>query len=236
MKDGIHLYAKVAREIRHQIDNGTYQEGDRLPSERKLCETFEASRITIRQALELLEDQRVIVRKHGVGTYVLPSQYNQILDNLYSFKDEIEKSGETPSTKMIDIELVKVDDYLQEKMGLPLNSTVYKLSRIRLADNVPLVLEHSYIPAAIAPELDRFNFSRVSLYQTLKREYGIEINKSYETLKATKLNKEEAERLQKENEDIAMYIQRFAYKDGGIIEYTRSIVAGDKYKYTVELI
>lgn len=236
MKDGVHLYAKVAREIRRQIDNGTYQEGDRLPSERDLCNAFQASRITIRQALELLQDQRVIVRKHGVGTYVLPSQYNQLLDNLYSFKDEIEKSGEVPTTKMLDIELVHVDEYLHEKMALPMNTAVYKLSRLRSADGVPLILEYSYIPAAIAPEMDRFNFSKVSLYQTLKREYGIEIDKSYETLKATKVYKEEAGLLKREIDDIAMYIQRFAYADGHIIEFTRSIVAGDKYKYTVELI
>lgn len=232
----MHLYVKVAREIRRQIDNGTYHEGDRLPSERELCETFDASRITIRQALELLQNQRVIERKHGIGTYVLPSQYNQLLDNLYSFKDEIEKNGETPTTKMLDIELIKVEDYLHDKMALPLNAAVYKLSRLRLANGVPLVLEYSYIPAVLAPELDRFNFSIVSLYQTLKREYGIEIDKSYETLKATKLFKEEAVPLEKEAGDSAMYIQRFAYTEGKIIEYTRSLVSGDKYKYTVELI
>jgi len=236
VKDGVHLYAKIARKIRLQIDSGKYNVGDRLPPERKLCEEFEVSRITIRQALNRLQEQKVIDRQQGKGTFVLPSEYNQLLDTLYSFKDEIEKSGQEANTRMLDIDRIKVDAYLNHKMGLPLNSYVYRLSRLRLANNIPLVLEYSFIPFSLAPELDRFNFSKVSLYETLNSEYSIEIDKAYETLNATKLTADEADILKKEQDDTAMYIERFAYTNDQIIEFTRSLVIGDKYKYTVELI
>ncbi|MFC3899991.1 GntR family transcriptional regulator [Aliicoccus persicus] len=79
------LYRNIADDLRQQIKDGVYNEGDKLPSERHLCEHYEASRITIRQALELLEQEQLVVRRHGKGTFVLPSKYNQLLNDLYSF-------------------------------------------------------------------------------------------------------------------------------------------------------
>lgn len=236
MKQNRHFYITIAEDIRGKIDNQVFKEGDKLPSERKLCEEYKASRITIRQALEILENERVIQRRQGVGTYVLPSQYNQVLNSLYSFSDEVLKKGDIPKTKMIEIELIKVDDYIQKKTDLKKNTFIYKLIRIRYANEKPLVLEYTYIPAQVAPDLDIYNFSRVSLYQTLSNEYGIKIDKAMETLEATILTKEEAKLLSRDPKHIAMYIQRHAYSKGQLIEYTRSFVVGDEYKYTVELL
>ncbi|TDM45640.1 GntR family transcriptional regulator [Macrococcoides goetzii] len=236
MKSQVQLYLQIAEKIRNNIDNGELQVGDKLPSERKLCELYDVSRITIRQALDLLEDERIIQRKQGIGTYVLPSQYNQILNNLYSFSDEIIKKGDKPSTKMLDIQLVRVNDYIHKRTGLMLNAHVFKLTRLRLANDKPLVLEYSYIPQSLAPDLDKFNFNKVSLYKTLSNEYQIQIDNAHETLEATILTKEEAELLNKKPKHIAMYIQRYAYSKGQIVEYTRSLVVGDEYKYTVELL
>ncbi|QRN48701.1 GntR family transcriptional regulator [Macrococcoides bohemicum] len=236
MKSQVQLYLQIAEKIRNNIDNGELQVGDKLPSERKLCELYDVSRITIRQALDLLEDERIIQRKQGIGTYVLPSQYNQILNNLYSFSDEIIKKGDKPSTKMLDIQLERVNDYIHKRTGLMLNAHVFKLTRLRLANDKPLVLEYSYIPQSLAPDLDKFNFNKVSLYKTLSNEYQIQIDNAHETLEATILTKEEAELLNKKPKHIAMYIQRYAYSKGQIVEYTRSLVVGDEYKYTVELL
>ncbi|MCU7558584.1 GntR family transcriptional regulator [Macrococcus capreoli] len=236
MKSQVQLYLQIAEKIRNNIDIGELKEGDKLPSERKLCELYNVSRITIRQALDLLEHERIIQRKQGIGTYVLPSQYNQILNNLYSFSDEILKKGDKPSTKMLDIQLVKVNEYIHKRTGLMLNAYVFKLTRLRLANEKPLVLEYSYIPQSLAPDLDNFNFNKVSLYEILSNEYQIKIDRAHETLEATILTKEEAELLNKRPKHIAMYIQRYSYSKGQIVEYTRSLVVGDEYKYTVELL
>lgn len=230
------LYKNIANELRQLIKDGIYSEGEKLPSERHLCENYNASRITIRQALELLEQEQLVVRRHGKGTFVLPSKYNQLLNDLYSFKDEIEKSGDTPSTKMLDIELVKIDEYLSQKTALDIGTKVYKLTRLRLSNGQPLMYEVSYIPHASAPNLDHYNFSKLSLYRTLQDQYNVRIDKAHETLNATLIQKHEAEYLQQKEGSVAMYIQRFAYSNNQLIEYTKSIVVGDKYNYTVELI
>ena len=230
------LYRKIADDLRKLIKDGAYNEGDKLPSERHLCEQYEASRITIRQALELLEQEQLVVRRHGRGTFVLPSKYNQLLNDLYSFKDEIEKSGDTPSTKMLDIELVEVDEYLSRKTSLDIGTEVYKLTRLRLSNGQPMMYEDSYIPYSVAPDLDHYNFSKLSLYKTLQNQYNVRIDKAHETLNATLIQKHEAQHLNQEEGSVAMYIQRFSYSNNQLIEYTKSIVVGDKYNYTVELI
>lgn len=230
------LYKKIAEDIKSRIKSQEYKEGDKLPSERELCERYNSSRITIRQSLELLEQEQLVIRKHGKGSFVLPSKYNQLLNQLYSFKDEIEKMGDVASTKMLDIELIKVDEYLSGKMGLDVGTSVYKLTRIRLSNKQPLIYEDSYIPYEVAPELDRFNFSKMSLYKTLQSEYQLHIDSAHETLNATTITSREAEHLHKDEGTVAMYIQRFAYSQTVMIEYTKSIVVGDKYNYTVKLV
>lgn len=230
------LYKNIASDLRQKIKDGVYNEGDKFPSERHLCEHYKASRITIRQSLELLEQEQLVIRRHGKGTFVLPSKYNQLLNDLYSFKDEIEKSGDTPSTRMLDIELVEIDEYLSQKTNLEIGTQVYKLTRLRLANDHPLIYEDSYIPYDIAPDLDHYNFSKLSLYRTLQDHYDIRIDKAHETLNATLLKAHEAHHLKQQEGDVAMYIQRFSYSNNQLIEYTKSIVVGDKYNYTVELI
>lgn len=236
MKSDAHLYAKIINEIRHQIDSGKYLSGDKLPSERRLCEEFKVSRITIRQALDKLEDMNIIDRKQGKGTYILPFEYGKLPEIFSQFTEEIEEAGERPGTKMLDIERIKSDLYLNKKMGLPVDTPIYKLSRLRMADERPLLLEYSFIPYTIAPDLDRFNFGKVSLYQILEQDYSVKIDQAFETLNPISLNKKDASLLERAEGAIAMNLERFAYENDQVIEFTSSFVADDKYKYTVDLV
>lgn len=236
MKSDAHLYAQITNEIRHQIDSGKYLSGDKLPPERTLCEEFGVSRITIRQALDKLEDLNIIDRKQGKGTYILPFEYGKLPEIFSQFTEEIERAGERPGTKMLDIVRINSDKYLNQKMGLTVNTPVYKLSRLRMADVRPLLLEYSFIPYNVAPDLDRFNFGNMSLYQVLEQEYSVKIDQAFETLNPISLNKKDASLLERTEGAIAMNLERFAYGNEQVIEFTSSFVADDKYKYTVDLV
>ncbi len=236
MKSDAHLYAKISNEIRHQIDSGKYLSGDRLPPERKLCEEFGVSRITVRQALEKLEDLNIIARKQGKGTYILPFEYGKLPEIFSQFTGKIEKAGERPATKMLDIVRMNSDMYLHQKMGLEVDTPIYKLSRLRMADERPLLLEYSFIPYTVAPDLDRFNFGKLSLYQVLEQDYSVKIDQAFETLKPISLNKKDAALLERAEGAIAMNLERFAYANEQAVEFTSSLVVDDKYKYTVDLI
>lgn len=227
------LYFQIYKSLHNDIKFGHYQEGDKLPSERKLCETFNVSRITVREALYLLEKDRLIKREHGKGSFVLGSQYTQFLDKLYSFKDEIEKNGDQASTRMISIELKSSTPFLQEKMNLKPFQYVYKLKRLRLSNSKPLIYEVSYLPMRYCEGIERFDFNKMSLYKTLNQYYNIQITDAYENLMANKLTRDSAKLLNGEVDESCMYIERFSYCDDVIVEYTQSIASG--HKYTVKL-
>lgn len=232
MKSDAHLYAKISNEIRHQIDSGKYLSGDRLPPERKLCEEFGVSRITIRQALDTLEDLNIIARKQGKGTYILPFEYGRLPEIISRFTEGVEN----PDTRLLDLTRMNSDMYIQQKMGLAVDTPIYKLSRLTMSDGRPLLLEYSFIPYTVAPNLDKFNFGKLSLYQVLEQYYSVKIDHAFETLNPISLNKKDAALLEKPEDTVAMNLERFACANDRVIEFTSSLMADDEYKYTVDLI
>lgn len=236
MKRDAHLYAKVTNEIRQQIDNGKYLNGDKLPSERKLCKEFGVSRITIRQALDQLEEMKIIDRKQGKGTYILPFEYGCLPEIFAMFTSEIEKRGETAGTELLDVRRISVDAQLNKKMGLPEGTWVYEIIRRRTVSGRPFILESSYIPCRIAPGLDKADIVKNSLYHILAEFYSVKIDQAFETLQPAALNTEDAAHFDQPSGAIAMNIERFAYANGQLIEYTSCFVIENDYKYTVDLI
>ncbi|WP_278926099.1 GntR family transcriptional regulator [Staphylococcus auricularis] len=235
MSEKLPLYDQVYQGIHERIKSGEYKEGDKLPSERKLCDQFSVSRITVREALDRLEQDHIIKREYGKGSFVLGSRYNQFLNELYSFKDEIEKNGDKASTRMLSIQFIPSTPFLQQKMKLKPYQYVYELKRLRLANDKPLIYEVSYLPMRHCEGLEQFDFNRVSLYETLNHYYGIQITNAYENLTASKLRKDEAELLNGVEDDSCMFIERTAYMNDDVIEFTQSIASGHEYKYTVKL-
>ncbi len=131
----IPLYLQLMEDIIKKIDNNIYNEHDRLPSERELCKMYDTSRITVRQAFQELEREGYIYKLHGKGTFVAPKSYNQKLVNLYSFTNEMRKLGKKPSTKVLSFTDMAIDEHLAKKMGLLPNEEVFKIVRLRLADD-----------------------------------------------------------------------------------------------------
>ncbi|CAM4271430.1 GntR family transcriptional regulator [Lacicoccus alkaliphilus] len=236
MKSEAHLYAKVTNEIRQQIDSGKYRDGDKLPSERQLCKEFGVSRITIRQALDRLEEMKIIDRKQGKGTYILPFEYGRLPEIFSRFVCEIEKKGKQHGTKVLHIGRISVDAHLAEKMGLPEGGQVYKVSRLRTVDDLPLAVEHSYIPCGAAPGLDVADIGESSLYQILEGVHSVKIDRAFETLQPAVLNGEDAAHLGRMGGEAVLNIERFAYAAGRMIEYTGFYFIDGEYKYTVDLI
>lgn len=230
------LYLQVFEDLKDKIKNRIYKEGEKLPSERQLSLEYDVSRITIREALKHLEEHQYLRTEHGRGSYVLGNQYNQMLDNLYSFKDEIVKNGDTPRTIMLSIEAIEPPSYVQQHMQLTEFQKVYKLRRLRLSNEKPLIYETTYLPLHMCEGLDRFDFNQHSLYETLHDYCQIEIDYAYETLTSRKMSTTEATYLETEPNDVCMFIERHSYVDNRIVEFTESVAKAQDYKYTVKLI
>lgn len=234
-KSKVPLYSQLVEKIINKINTLEYREHEKLPSERELCEIYDLSRITVRQALQELESGGYIYRLHGKGTYVAQRSFNQYLVNLYSFTEEMKKMGKTPATKVLSFSEIAVDEHLANKMQLNPLEDVFQVIRLRIADNIPLIYETSYLPKSLFPYLTKEDLDRRSMYDIFAEDYQIRVTKAIEQFSATLIRESEAEHLQVKKDQSAMLFERLAYFDEKIIEYTISVARGDKFVYTVEL-
>ncbi|MGA8942715.1 MAG: GntR family transcriptional regulator [Thermoactinomyces sp.] len=230
------LYLQLMEELIKKIDAGEYQEHEKLPSEREFCDLYGLSRITVRQALMELEKEGYIYRLHGKGTFVAPKSYNQALLRLYSFTEEMKALGKVPSSKVLSFNEIAIDEWLANKMNLKPAEEVFKVVRLRLADNEPLIYETSYLPKRIFPGLTADDLVKRPMYDVFREDYQIKVTRAVERFSATRIRSKEAEQLKTEENSPAMLIKRFAYSQDTLIEYTVSVARGDKFEYTVELL
>lgn len=230
------LYYQLKQIIKKKIENGEYEENEKLPSESELCQEYDISRATVRQALTELENDDYIYKIHGKGSYVSPKRLEQDLLKFYSFTNEMKKIGKEPSSKVIDFKITDCDEKVAEQLEISENDKVYKFIRLRLADNEPMMLEYTYLPYKEFPEFPAEELNYRPLYDILTVDYNVSFSKAEEIFRATLLREYEAGKLNCVEGGPGILLERITYDSNDtIIEYTKSISRGDKFRYHVVL-
>lgn len=234
--NSVPLYLQILNYIRHQILSGGLKPGDAIPPESELCKTYNISRTTVRQALDILAEENLIVRRRGKGTIVSSQKLNRDLNHLYSFSEDMRFMGLTPSSKVLEQLIMKAPKEIIETLMLNSDLDIFKLTRVRYADNEPILMENTYIPHYLCPDIEKENFTNHSLYTVLRLKYNLDLDKAVETYEAVKQTKFSAKQLACSPGDPAFNIQRTAYlADGMPFEFTDSIVRSEKCIFKVEL-
>lgn len=233
--DRVPLYYQLMDIIIEQINHGKYKENDKLPSERELCEMYDISRATVRQTIQELEKEGYIYKQHGKGTFVSPERFKQDLLKFYSFTEDMKKLGKTPSSKVIDFEIVEADERIAKKMNMPIGEKVYKFTRLRLADSKPMMLETSYIPYSRFEGISRNDLEQNAMYDIFTKRYNAVFSRAEESFQPVSTREEEAELLKNQPGSPSMMIERTTYEEDTVIEYTVGIARGDRFKYRVVL-
>ncbi|MBD8046735.1 MULTISPECIES: GntR family transcriptional regulator [Clostridium] len=231
----IPLYYQLIDILIEMIEKGYISENDQLPSERELCETYNVSRSTVRQAMQELEREGYVYREHGKGTFVSPKKMKQDLLEFYSFTDEMKKLGKNPSSQVLDFKAMECNDELSKKMNLLSGEKIYVFTRLRLADNEPMMLERSYVPCKRFPGLTKEQLEKDAMYNIFTERYKTTFTCAEEIFQPVLASEEEAAVLKYKTGLPAMMIKRITYEDDMIIEYTKGIARGDKFKYHVLL-
>lgn len=234
MDSDIPLYAQLVGIIKRNISTGALAVGDLLPSEAELCRWMNISRNTVRQAIGELEDEGLVVRKRGRGTFVADPATNR-RGVRYSFTTEVSSLGKVPSSTLIDFDVVVPGQAICEKMELREGTPAYYFTRVRNVDGEPLILETSYYPQYIYPHLTRDMLQTHSFYSLLYH-VGIVPFAADESYEAVVLDSEKAKLLGVAGGSCAFYHQRRTRtEDGRIYEYTRSYIRGDRVRLDVHM-
>jgi GntR family transcriptional regulator len=235
-KSLIPLYHQLTEELRENIENGDWPPHSLIPSETELCEKYGVSRGTVRQALSQLVQEGLLYRKQGRGTFVAEPKITQQLNRFYSFAQDMREKGLKPSSKLLQHEKILPDFYIKNILGLKENELIYKIVRLRLANEEPLILETSYLVEEFFPDLDREDVENVPLYDIIIKKYRVRITRARETFEPVLVERFEAEKLKIPLGSPALLVKRITYTGGIPFEFKKSIVRGDKCSYSVELI
>lgn len=229
INNSVPIYIKLAESIKSAVNDNILQEGHFLPTERKLADFTEISRVTIRKALELLEKDKIIVRQHGKGTFIAKSA-KQYLSFTKSFSQKITLSGRTPDTVWISKSLVDANDILIKHFNLQKNAKIFLLKRVRSIDSSPISIEESYVPTDLINSLDDV---KLSLFDYFK-ERGIIPAKMASKVTADVANKELIQETGYTNGQPMLVIKNFIYSENGSpIEYSINYCRGDMYEFEV---
>jgi GntR family transcriptional regulator len=230
------LYRQIEEALRARIRSGELRPSAQVPTEPELMVEYGVSRATVRQALAGLIAEGLLEIRRGLGTYVTAPRFEHTIGGFYSFSREIERHGLQPGTNVLDIRTMPAVDVVAESLGVPAGTKVVALRRLRLAGPDPLVVETSHLPATRFPGLETVDFSQVRLYDTLMNRYGCRPTRARETFEPILLTADEAALLDQRRGEPALRVDRIAYDQDDIpIEFCRSTVRGDRYRYSVEL-
>jgi GntR family transcriptional regulator len=230
------LYRQIEERLREGIRNGELRPGAQVAPEPELMAEYGVSRATVRQALGGLIAEGLLEIRRGRGTYVTAPRFEHTIGGFYSFSREIERHGLTPGTRVLDLRIQPAGEVVAEALGVPVATSVVALRRLRLAGDDPLVVETSHLPAARFPGLEEVDFGRVRLYDTLLNRYGCRPTRAKETFEPILLTADEASLLDQRRGEPALRVERIAFdQDDHPIEFCRSTVRGDRYRYSLEL-
>ncbi|WP_163971277.1 GntR family transcriptional regulator [Oceanobacillus halotolerans] len=171
--DTRHLYLQVIDEIKRDIENDLYKENEKLPSEFQLSKKLGVSRATLREALRILEEENIVTRRHGVGTFVNPKPiFSSGIEELTSVTYMIEQSGKKPGSQYLSTEILRpTEDDLKKFNPLKMDK-VAKIERIRTANDEPVVFCIDKVPDGIIPlELVHKEDSLFKLMEVHARKY-----------------------------------------------------------------
>lgn len=228
------LYLQLMNILIDMIEN-KLEENDRILSEREICEIYNVSRTTVRQAMDELEKEGYIYKIHGKGTFVSPKRMNQDLISFYSFTEEMNKIGRVPTSQVTGFEIVEAGDKISNIFKIDREELLYRISRIRKADEVHMMYETTYLPFNRFNGITKEQLEENPMYDVLIKDFNVNITSAEEYFMPVLTNKLESIYLDIKEGSPSLKIERFTYEKENLIEYTVSVARGDRFKYRVKL-
>ncbi len=232
----IPLYYQVKESLLGEIRVKQFKVGDLIPSEAELQEKFKVSRITIRRAIQELVQEGHLYTQQGKGTFVSRPKASQELNLISSWAETMIAVGMHPESKIIRYSEEPAPLNVAKLLNIPIGSMVYRLERLRYADNEPTCIMTNYLVPAIVPGFLERGLKGESLYEMLEKNYGLVLSRAEETVEAKAAKVSEASMLNIKRGFPLLYATRVTYDiTDRPVEVVISISRADRYSYKIKL-
>ena len=213
--------------------------GEALPSESELCERLEVSRPTLRAAVDELIDEGILVRRQGRGTFTSPRKIAQPLAPSAGVGNSfrVPLSEGVWESRTLEFERRSAGARLGRALQVSPSEPIVRVRRLRIVDGAPLVVERLHVPDHFVPGITAADFESGSFYQLLHTRYGITMSRAAQSIEATVTDDQESAVLEVPPYSPALLFD-VTTRDtlDRIIEYTRAIYRGDRYRIDSDLV
>lgn len=210
------LWVQFRDAILKQILRGDLPVNAQLPSEAELGERFGISRIVVREGLGDLVRSGLIYKIKGKGAFVSARQRDEdFVSTVLGFSDEMQSKGYAVRTRVLEQQLVPAGDKAARMLGLTPTDLVTSLRRLRSVDGELRLLVRTVVPNDLAPGLHKVRLEDRSLYDVMRRQYGLRISRAERWIDPAMPDEETSELLQLRGPEPLLRIESVAYAANG---------------------
>lgn len=225
------LWQQLEQLFYAKIRTGDWQPGHRIPSEVDLNREYAVSRMTVRGVLTRLADEGLLVRVPGRGTFVASTKIEAVSPAYRGVREQLESLGYATTTELISAQLSSPPTNVRELLRLEGDEQVYAIVRLRSADGVAISLHRTFVPAALAPGLDRHDLINEQLCVVLEEHYGLPITEVQEQLEAIAVDGTDASVLGMQPSAPVLLLKDLIFdRAGRPFEYSSVVFRGDKLR------
>ncbi|MDQ2092933.1 GntR family transcriptional regulator [Rhodalgimonas zhirmunskyi] len=228
---------RVYLSLRDRISGGDLRDGESLPGEQKLAETFGVSRVTVRRALEALARGGLIERRAGSGTTVRArgTTGQPAAMDFNTLMPQLVEMGQQTTARLLSFSYGSAPDFVAEAMGLAPEEKVQIATRVRLAQEVPFSHLTTYVPAQIAQNYSENDLATTPLFKLLERS-GVQIKEAHQSVSATLAGPDVAEALGVDVGAALLSLRRVVRDvQGNGVEYLSGLYRPDMFRLEMPL-
>jgi GntR family transcriptional regulator len=230
------FYQQLYEILRGKIQRGEWQPGDLIPPESKLIKTYQVSRNTVRQVLDMLVNEGLIYRQRGRGSFVSHPTLEQSMTRIVSFTEDMRQRGFKPGTRVLSAELISAEEDIAEALQIQFGEQLAFIRRLRLADGEPMSIEESFLVHSYCPDVLQYDYAKKPLREVLEKDYGIRIASAKQVIQAILASTEMADLLHIDPQTALLFIERVSHSQSRIpVEFLRIYYRADRYTLFNEL-
>lgn len=229
------LYKQVAEYIKQLIVERRWTPGEMLPNEFRLAEEFGVSQGTVRKALTMLTDTKIVTRRQGVGTFVSEHTAQHALFRFFPLQAD-GKGAELPKAELLSLETLVADETVRQALELNAKEKVICINRRRILDNEFCLVESIYLPQKFFAGMSEGLDIPHTLYHFYQTNFNQTVHKTRDSIKAALASADDAKQLGIKSGEPLLEVSRVTESiEGKLIEYRLSRCRSDHYHYQVEL-
>lgn len=234
----IPLYIQLRDILKGLINGKKLLPGDQIPSENELSATFNISRMTVRQAIQELMREGIVVIRRGEGTFVSAVPHTQMLLKLEGFSSEMAKLGYRSHSRVLSVEQISSFDSYElaySGLGKTPGDPLVKIQRVRYVEDTPFALETSFLSLNTGKGLMESEMAgEISIYNYIEKELHVRLSRADHVIQPALADSSTAEHLEIKTGSPILKIHGTTFSmTNKPIEYLEGIYRGDQYELKV---